>query len=186
MTVPNSRRGSRGGAHSFSQGTSASPSKGPGRAGQWAPGPAWPRSPSFGHTSFALNKRKKEVTGSASALSAAPHPLGRGSPAHSRGLLGNVVFETKPKSLDWRTSAQGMRRGAHEAKREVAVPVNNRNPKNRKFWVAGKFNTQWGKGPRSHAHSRVLTRKWLLFTEKTIFPDVPQERAPGQFPKGQS
>lgn len=36
-----------------------------------------------------------------------------------------------------------MRRRVHEAKREVVVPVNDRNSENRKFWVAGKFNVRW-------------------------------------------
>lgn len=41
-----------------------------------------------------------------------------------------------------------MRRDALEAKREVAAPVSNRNPENRKFRVAGKFNAYWvGRDP---------------------------------------
>lgn len=42
-----------------------------------------------------------------------------------------------------------MRRGWYKAKREVAAPVNNRNPDNRKFRVARKFNAHCEKERRA-------------------------------------
>lgn len=65
--------------------------------------------------------------------------------------------------------ALGMRRRVHEAKREVVVLVNNRNPKNLKFRVAGKFNSRWGEGIQGHAQSHILTRKLFLYTVKDVF-----------------
>lgn len=39
-----------------------------------------------------------------------------------------------------------MCKGVRAAKREVAVLVNNRNPENRNFRVAGKLYARWGGG----------------------------------------
>lgn len=171
MTVPNSRRGAgRGGAHSFSKGGSASPPKGPGRAGPSALGLPRPRGPACGYTIFVLNKRKRSQT--RSPLERRSPPLGRRSPAYSRSLLGNVVFCNKTvfRGPADQSSGHVQRRTCSEkgssGARQQPEP---RKPQLSGSRVAGRLNARWGrgggvecvceKGPQGHAHLPTLTRK---------------------------
>ena len=68
-----------------------------------------------------------------------------------------------------------MRRGRYQAKREVAAPVNNRNPDNRKFRVARKFNAHCEKERRA-TPTLVLTRKLFPCNRKRLyFPTCPRK-----------
>lgn len=81
LTVPNSRRAGTGRARSFSKCSSASPSKGPCRTGQFAaPNSAGPWSLAGGRTSLVLNKRKKGGHRLSVRLKCRAPPLGANKP----------------------------------------------------------------------------------------------------------